>query len=100
MDQRDTYGRLVRTPMYCVACGSENPQHGEFCHNCGRPLFHPPSQSVPQRSIHTPKLTAARSERDLLTELIQTDAKPNECHKCGRHEDLTRYPFGIAKILS
>src|SRR6266581_6023956 len=86
--------------MYCVACGAKNPDHGRFCHSCGDPLLHPSSQSVPQRSDPTSDPTAGRSEHDFLIELIQTDPKPNECHKCGRKTELTRHQFGIAKVLS
>jgi hypothetical protein len=86
--------------MYCVACGTENPDYGRFCHSCGASLFHPLSQSVTQGPHPISKPLAGRSEHDLLTELIQSDPKPNECHKCGRKADLTRYPFGIAKVLS
>jgi hypothetical protein len=31
-----SYNTLV---PFCVECGKQNPEHGKFCHNCGRPLF-------------------------------------------------------------
>jgi hypothetical protein len=33
-------------------------------------------------------------------EVLRTDAKPNQCHRCGSSADLTRHEFGIAKVLS
>jgi hypothetical protein len=86
--------------MFCVTCGCQNPNHGRFCHSCGKPLVGPPSQPVASRSAATSKPAAVRSEHDLFTELLQADQKPKECHRCGSKTDLTRTPFGIAKILS
>jgi hypothetical protein len=35
-----------------------------------------------------------------LIEVLKTDTKPNECHKCGTNSNLTKQKFGIARILS
>jgi Protein of unknown function (DUF2982) len=37
--------------MYCVLCGTENPEYGSFCRKCGKPLIgeHEPDTSVPIR---------------------------------------------------
>lgn len=37
--------------MYCVLCGTENPEYGRFCRKCGKPLIgeHEQDTSVPTR---------------------------------------------------
>jgi hypothetical protein len=77
-------------PMYCAMCESHKPDDGNFCHQCGNPLARTHSELVRK----TP------TEKDLLLRLLQTDPKPNECHRCKAETDLTRHEFAIAKVVS
>ncbi len=78
--------------MYCVDCGSSNPDHGKFCHNCGNRLVNPTADVISQRLL---------TEKEILSQILRMDPKPNQCHRCGSHEeDLIRREFGIAKVIS
>lgn len=81
--------------MYCVSCGSQNPDFGKFCHRCGQPLHRPPARKPP----HV-RSAALDAEADLFMELLQTDPLADQCHQCGATGDLTRYRFGFARALS
>jgi ribosomal protein L40E len=76
--------------MYCVICGSHNPEHGKFCQECGNRLVRTKSELVPRAS----------TENELLLEVLRTDSKPNKCHRCGAETDLTRHGFAIGKVIS
>lgn len=76
--------------MFCVTCGSENPDFGKFCHECGKPLFRANSGLVPRNP----------TEKELSIEVLKIDPKPNECHRCGTEMDLTRHDFAIAKVVT
>jgi hypothetical protein len=76
--------------MYCILCGSHNPDYGNFCHECGNRLTK--NQSEPLR--RTP------SEKELLTQGLQIYPRPKECHRCGTETDLIRYEFAIAKPVA
>lgn len=82
--------------MYCVSCGSQNPEHGKFCHNCGKRLFRlqpdGPAEVIPP--------VRAESENERLVRLLRTDPQPNRCHKCGATDELTRHKFALAKVTS
>lgn len=82
--------------MYCVSCGSQNPEHGKFCHNCGSRLVG--SQSNESKAIAAPLRTVM--EEDRLIQLLKIDPQPNLCHRCGAAEDLTRHKFALAKVTS
>src|ERR1035437_7371107 len=78
--------------MYCIGCGSPNPDHGKFCHNCGNRLVNSKSELASHR---------IPTEKELLSQILRMDPKPNQCHRCGLHEeDLIRTDFGIAKVIS
>ena len=86
--------------MYCTECGSRNPDFGKYCYNCGTPLIRTVSNAPPPIPRRSPEQPRIRREQEALIQILKTDPKPNECHKCGSDEDLTRYQFGIAKVLS
>jgi hypothetical protein len=75
--------------MYCVSCGSRNPNYGKFCHECGSPLARVRSELV-QRQL---------SEKELLLHILRIYPKPNECHRCGADTDLTQHEFAIARVV-
>jgi len=79
--------------VYCVSCGSRNPEYGKFCHNCGKELMR--SQSDALEEVAQPVCTD--TETDQLIRLVRTDPQPNCCHKCGATDVLTRHPFAFAK---
>lgn len=84
--------------MFCIHCGSSNPDHGKYCYKCGQPVV---GSGVASRahcpvSAHHRRLT----EQELLAGLTNIDPKPNQCHKCGETTELTRHKFGMAKVVS
>lgn len=83
--------------MYCVGCGSQNPDYGKFCHNCGNRLVSTKSELVSR--VHMEQVP---TENDLLLQIVRIDQKLNQCHRCGSsdEEDLNRIEFGIAKVVS
>lgn len=78
--------------MYCVGCGTSNPDYGKFCHNCGKRLVSSRAELISWR---------IPTEKELLSQILRMDPKLNECHRCGsQEENLTRNEFGIAKVIS
>ena len=58
-------------------------------------------EQMPPKSIPAETLDAdEENEIKGLRRLAGIDAKPNECHGCGRTEGLKGYNFGLAKVLS
>jgi RNA polymerase subunit RPABC4/transcription elongation factor Spt4 len=81
--------------MYCTACGANNPASGKYCHECGSKLVtlnDDKTQPIP--------IPNQLSEEDVLRRILQTDPRPNQCHRCGSRTELTSHEFGIAKVLS
>lgn len=82
--------------VYCVLCGSQNPEQGKFCHNCGKRLVRPQLDGL--KEIAPPVRTT--TDHDRLVRLLRTDPQPNCCHKCGATAELTRHKFALAKVTS
>ena len=45
--------------MYCIVCGSKNPEYAIFCFNCGSKLVRPPVEVAPKSAPITPPEQAA-----------------------------------------
>ncbi len=86
--------------MDCIECGSRNSDFGKYCHNCGARLIQRVLSSPSSSPTHLSEDPSIRREQEALIEILQTNPKKNECHKCGSNADLTRYQFGMAKVLS
>jgi ribosomal protein L40E len=74
--------------IFCTTCGSENPNDAKFCRECW------------SRLARTKAELLQRTDREVLLEILRTDQKPNECHRCGAESELTRHDFAIAKVVS
>jgi len=91
--------------MYCCKCGAKIYLDARHCHNCGS--FLPPSvgETSLQRST-SHELLRPRNEsineeqRSLVKELLTTDRKEHECHKCGAREKLSSWGFGLGRVIS
>ena len=81
--------------MYCTECGARNPPNGKYCHECGSKLFSLSNDDTQPKSI-----AEQPSAEDVLRDILETDPRPNQCHKCGSRKELTSHEFGIAKVLS
>jgi hypothetical protein len=40
------------------------------------------------------------TEKEILSQILRINPRPNQCHRCGSQGDLTRNEFGIAKVIS
>ncbi len=88
--------------MFCCSCGTELPDHAQYCLRCGAPV------TGASRAVLHGKRRADKSDREYLDpeeqsvvdELLPLSQKPDECHRCGKKEGLTAYPFGLGKVLS
>ena len=84
--------------MYCVLCGSKNPEYGTFCHKCGKALV----RSEADPSTNSGHLGAEEAGHyHALERLLKTDPGKDRCHGCGgESEDLTRHTFAFAKVTA
>ena len=90
--------------MYCPQCGSETVDAAWFCHQCGYALT-VTLRGRPARDACDPRARSAEphvddEHRTLADELLPIDPKSDQCHCCGRRENLHNWDFGLAKTVS
>ena len=79
--------------MYCMACGTQNPSHGKFCLQCGKRLVQlSPEDAQPLR------MPVQASEEDMLRNVLQTDPRPNECHRCGSRRTRSSLAISPSRV--
>ena len=63
--------------MYCIECGSENPELGRFCYKCGHPLFHSEGSRRVQTEISSPSagLDSTLSESESHSNKLVSNGK-------------------------
>lgn len=94
---------LKAQTMYCCKCGARNPDGGSYCHKCGATLYRAdPTSEVGERTQPAQSTSSQLDEeqRQLLEELLPIDQKADQCHACGRAENLHVWDFGLAKKVS
>ncbi len=85
--------------MFCSTCGAQTPADATYCHKCGAVLYQESTGvQQPPEPYTTPVVPQLTDEqRQFVEELLPIDQKPNECHACGRTENLNSWAFGLAK---
>ncbi len=92
--------------MYCCLCGAKNPEDARYCHKCGAPIKSAggeadPASVAPEESNPVPQKWRDTDEHEkLVMQLLMTDHKRNQCHRCESEVSLIRIPFGLARVLS
>lgn len=52
--------------MYCIVCGSKNPEYAKFCFNCGSKMVRPPLESAPEPPAPEPASVVAAKQAPIL----------------------------------
>ena len=85
--------------MYCCTCGRKCSENATHCPSCGSAQLPEPTLAQPTVQ-HSPTQGQPDNESVIVQRLRSTDEKPNECHACGRKDELLAYPFALAKTLN
>jgi ribosomal protein L34E len=84
--------------------GARNNPTGPFCEKCKEPITDLSKawafQSQGRPIIICDPCYLLFREQQAVSNLVQIDAKPDHCHRCGTTARLLRHEFGIAKQLS
>lgn len=73
--------------MFCCACGAPTVDDARFCHKCGKPVPAEPAISEP-------------NPQQPRQETLSPDSRLNQCHSCGRKDNLHGWDFGLAMPLA
>jgi len=88
--------------MFCCKCGARNPRHAVYCNKCGNSVVEQNVSDLRRRKegASPPKLPREDGQARLFAELSRPDQKPDQCHACGKKDQLYRWEFGMARELS